>query len=265
MIGKLANNDLAIAQLLPEEFACWGIGKGKNGSYNYSPTQHIQIELQEGNDDVFEKVWLQAVELCVDICKRYNWSEQVIVSHKEAYKLGYGSNHADCDKWFAKHSRTMTEFREAVKKALYAVEIQKGDIVNFTGTKQWSNANKADTSYKKAKPGKALVKAVYSDKYAHPILLKATSNSKSNVNGYVNREDVEPIEVFIPEVGEKVNFIGSQQWASANKINLLAKKASPCTCIVKKIYELGSSKHPFQVYGKGVNGWVNQEDIEKIK
>lgn len=264
MIGKLADGTLATAQLLPEEFACWGLGSGKNGSYNYFPTQHIQIEMQDGNNDVFAKVWEQAVELCVDICNRYGWSEQVIVSHKEAYKLGYASNHADCDKWFSQNGKTMDDFRGAVKKAMTVTEIRKGDIVNFVGDKQWSNANKADALYKTAKPGKSIVKAVYSDKYKHSVQLKAVASGEAKVNGYVDREDVEPIEVFIPDVGEKINFIGSKQWSTANKLDILSKKATPCVAIVKQIYHLGSSKHPFLVYGQKVNGWVNQEDIEKI-
>ncbi len=121
MIGELADGSIATVRTLPEIICCWGCGSGKKGSYNYNPTSHIQFEVLE--DDLkdktyFEKVYKEAAELCADICKRYGWDSSVIVSHKEAHKLGYGSNHADIDHWLKKFGLTMNDFRDEVDKLL---------------------------------------------------------------------------------------------------------------------------------------------------
>lgn len=120
-IGKLADGSVATVKNLPEDIAPWGCGKGKNGSYNYAPTGHIQFEVCEDNlkdKAYFEKVYKEATELCADICKRYGWKSSVIVSHSEAHKKGYGSNHADIDHWLKKFGLTMDDFRDEVDKLL---------------------------------------------------------------------------------------------------------------------------------------------------
>ena len=121
MIGELADGSVATVQTLPEDICCWGCGKGKNGSFNYNPTAHIQFEILE--DDLkdktyFEKVYKEATELCADICKRHGWDSSVIVSHKEAHKKKYASNHADIDHWLKEHKLTMNDFRASVQKIL---------------------------------------------------------------------------------------------------------------------------------------------------
>lgn len=121
IIGKLADGSIATVKNLPENIACWGAGSGKKGSYNYEPTGHIQFEICEDNlksKDYFNAVYKEAVELCADICKRYEWKSSVIVSHKEAHKKGYASNHADIDHWLKKFGLTMNDFRAEVDKLL---------------------------------------------------------------------------------------------------------------------------------------------------
>ena len=122
IIGKLADGTVGVVQNLPENIACWGAGSGKNGSYNYEPTGHIQFEICEDeltNADYFrEAVLKNAVELCADICRRYGWDSSVIVSHKEAHAKKYASNHADIDHWLKNFKRTMNDFRAEVQKLL---------------------------------------------------------------------------------------------------------------------------------------------------
>lgn len=147
-IGTLADGSVASAQTLGEDICVWGVGKGKKGSYNYNPTAHIQIEVCEDNlkDKVyFSKVYKEAVELCADICKRHGWKASVIVSHKECYKLGYGSNHSDIDHWMSKHGKTMNNFREDVEKAMKGDTVGAGEYLIHIVTKGqslWSIANK---------------------------------------------------------------------------------------------------------------------------
>lgn len=120
-IGKLADGTVGVVQNLPENIAAWGSGKGKNGSYNYEPTGHIQFEICEDDlksKEYFDSVYRAATELCADICRRYGWKSGVIVSHKEAHAKGYGSNHSDIDHWLLKFGLTMNDFRNEVDKLL---------------------------------------------------------------------------------------------------------------------------------------------------
>ena len=120
-IGYDANNKVAVANILPYNYKCWGVGSGKNGSFN---TSHIQFEIcEDGLTDAayFNKVWNAAVEYCVYLCEKFSldpMGNNVIVGHCEAYKLGYGSNHSDPEHWFKKHSKSMDIFRNAVKLAM---------------------------------------------------------------------------------------------------------------------------------------------------
>lgn len=126
MIGKLADGSVGTVHNLPENYACWGSGKGKNGSYNYAPTAHIQFEVCEDNlasESYFKAVYKEATELCADICHRYGWSSSVIVSHKEAHAKGYASNHADIDHWLKKFGLTMNDFRAEVQRLLDEMKI----------------------------------------------------------------------------------------------------------------------------------------------
>lgn len=120
-IGYDANMKIAVANILPYNYKCWGVGSGNNGSFN---TTHIQFEMcEDGLTDAayFNKMWNAAVEYCAYLCEKYGFNplgENVIVGHCEAYKLGYGSNHADPEHWFKKHSKSMDIFRNAVRAAM---------------------------------------------------------------------------------------------------------------------------------------------------
>lgn len=68
------------------------------------------------------------------------------------------------------------------------------------------------------------------------------------------------------EVGDVVEFTGHLHYTSANAKT--GKGCKPGRAIVKRIYRLGKSKHPYKI--KGIkpctaNGWVNQSDLEPIE
>ena len=117
-IGYDANKKIAVANILPYNFRCWGVGSGPKGSFNNS---HIQFEICEDaltDANYFKKVWNAAVEYCAYLCKEFSFDplgENVIVGHYEAHALGYGSNHGDPRHWFSKFGKTMDDFRTAVK------------------------------------------------------------------------------------------------------------------------------------------------------
>lgn len=118
-IGKLDNGKIATYQTLPWDIKCWGCGSGKKGSYN---NNYIQFEICE--DDLksksyFDKVYQEAVELCVELIELYPTIKvDNIVCHKEAYTLGYASNHADVTHWFPRHGKSMASFRRDVQTLL---------------------------------------------------------------------------------------------------------------------------------------------------
>lgn len=135
-IGKDKKGDICTYQTLPLNVCAWGVGKGKKGSYNYSPA-YLQFEILE--DDLkdkkyFDKVMREAQELCAKWCKQYNIPVDKVISHKEAYEKGYGSNHGDCDHWLAKFGKDMEWFRWEVLNLMYSKPnntIEVGDKVKI--------------------------------------------------------------------------------------------------------------------------------------
>ena len=224
-IGKLADGSVATVQNLPEDISAWGVGKGKNGSYNYAPTSHIQFEVCEDgltNESYFNAVYKEAVELCADICKRYNWDVDVIVSHKETYKKGYGSNHSDIDHWLAKFGKTMDAFRADVDEILHPVvqepvtsnmKFSVGEVVYFAGNQHYTNANAK--SGKTCTPGEATVTKIYSSG-KHPYCLVRTSGSKSTVYGWVDAGDIKKANEI--KEGDKVKLVSGAKWYNGKKI-----------------------------------------------
>lgn len=120
-IGYDKNKNVRVANILPYTYSCWGCGAGWRGSYNYNPTGHIQIEMCEDNlknADYFNQIFTVAAEYCAMLCKQFNLSPDTIVSHAEAHKKGYASNHGDCDHWLKIYGKTMDDFRELVESFL---------------------------------------------------------------------------------------------------------------------------------------------------
>lgn len=120
-IGKLADGSIATVEALPHNIACWGCGRGSKGSYNYNPTAYIQVEVCEDNltdKSYFNKVYREAVEYFAHLCKELGLTEKDIVSHAEAHKRGYASNHGDIDHWLKRYGLTMDDFRAEVAKEL---------------------------------------------------------------------------------------------------------------------------------------------------
>ena len=147
-IGYDKKNQVRVAELLPHNICCWGVGQGKKGSYNYDPA-YIQFEICEDkltDKDYYQKAFTVAAEYWAELCQTYNISVDKIVGHCEAYRLGYGSNHGDPEHWMKKFSETMEDFRKKVSKILKNSEekkentkenvkaneiIEKGDLVSI--------------------------------------------------------------------------------------------------------------------------------------
>ena len=211
-IGKLADGTVATAHILPENFYCWGCGKGSYGSYNYEPYAHIQFEICEDdltNADYFRTVIKEAQELCADICLRHNWNASVIVSHKEAHAKGYGSNHRDIDHWLSWYGKTMAWFRNEVQALIN--EAKKpipepepivepyipsvNEVVEYVGTVHYYSSN--STTPKTCKPGIATCTRIYNGK--HPYQLVNIANDEDGVHGWVDAEFIRKYDKPIEE------------------------------------------------------------------
>lgn len=118
-IGKLADGTIATYQTLPWEIRGWHSGKGVKG--NADVMGYIGIEIcEDGLTDkaYFEKVYQEAVEVCIYLCKKYNLTEKNIICHSEGHAQGIASNHGDVMHWFPKFGKNMDTFRAAVKAGL---------------------------------------------------------------------------------------------------------------------------------------------------
>lgn len=122
MIGVDKNGALCCYQTLPWNYHPWGCGSGSKGSYNNS---HIQFEICEDDlqdSDYFEQAFSMAADLCAYLCEKYGLTADSILSHHEAHRQGYASNHADCDHWLARFGKTMDDFRQIVRERIKGEE-----------------------------------------------------------------------------------------------------------------------------------------------
>ena len=128
-IGYDKNNVVRVAEILPLNICCWGVGAGKKGSYNYNPP-HIQFEIcEDGLQDrtYYRKAFEVAAEYCAHLCKQYGLSVESIVGHCEAYKKGYGSNHSDPEHWMKRFGENMNDFRALVSSKM--VNERKPEVI----------------------------------------------------------------------------------------------------------------------------------------
>jgi len=89
----------------------------------------------------FNKVYTEAMELCVYLCKLYELTEKDIIGHYEGYQKGIASNHGDPKNWFPKHGKSMDTFRKAVKSALSS--INENNTETPTKTEVWYRVRKS--------------------------------------------------------------------------------------------------------------------------
>ena len=132
-IGKLADGTIATYQTLPWDHRGWHAGGSANNT-------HIGFEIcEDGLADAtyFAKVYKEAVELCVYLCKLYGLTEQNIICHSEGYRKGVASNHGDVMHWFPKHGKSMDTFRADVKNLLAAPAEPEAPKVETTPTTEY--------------------------------------------------------------------------------------------------------------------------------
>lgn len=126
-IGYDKDKNIRVAEILPLDICCWGVGSGSKGSYNYNPP-YIQFEICEDgltDETYYRKAFAEAAEYCAYLCKKYELDVEKIVGHAEAHKLGYGNNHGDPDHWMKRFGETMADFRNQVCVLLKSAQTDK--------------------------------------------------------------------------------------------------------------------------------------------
>ncbi len=134
-IGYDKNKAVRVAEILPLDICCWGVGNGKKGSYNYDPP-HIQFEICEDgltDEAYYRKAFGLAAEYCAHLCQKFGLKAEQIVSHAEAHRRGYGCNHGDPEHWMKNFGENMDNFRKEVDALLKTAgaAIQVGDLVSI--------------------------------------------------------------------------------------------------------------------------------------
>ncbi|MBN2530916.1 MAG: N-acetylmuramoyl-L-alanine amidase [Deltaproteobacteria bacterium] len=113
-IGYDKDKQVRCYNTLPWHYRSWGCAKGPKGSFNKS---HIQFEICEDDlldGDYFNDAFSLAIDLCAHLCDTFGISVERIVSHKEAFRQGFASDHGDPHTWLKKHDWTMDDFRRRV-------------------------------------------------------------------------------------------------------------------------------------------------------
>jgi len=180
-IGKMEDETIATYQTLPWNYRGWHAGGSANNT-------HIGFEIcEDGLSDstYFGKVYREAVELCVYLCKLYGLTVENILCHSEGYKKGIASNHGDVMHWFPKHGKSMDDFRADVKMALTPNNPlpKMGDIL-YRVRKSWDDTKSQKGAYRDLENAKGCVdanpgykafdqggKVVYSGKPAPPYII----------------------------------------------------------------------------------------------
>lgn len=131
-------------QLAPDNYRMWHAGGSANNthmgiemtepdciSYNAKNGYELTIHNRSKALEHVTKTYACAVELFADLCIKYNWDPLeygVILSHKECYERGIGSNHGDPEHlWDALNTGfTMDTFRRDVAKKVQ--DLEDGDL-----------------------------------------------------------------------------------------------------------------------------------------
>ena len=151
-------------------------------------------------------------------------------------------------------SKADAKIEDAVTK-----ELKVGDIVNFTGNKQYRSSY-TGAKESAAKSCKARITAMSKGK-AHPYHLIAVSGS--GVYGWVDAKDIDGSNDVEIKVGDTVTYKGNVHYTSSYN-GATSKKCKGGTAKVTAIQK--GRPHPYHLVGTGVctvYGWVDHDKVVK--
>ena len=204
-IGKLADGSIATYQTLPWNYRGWHCGGDGNNTY-------VGFEICEDglkDADYFKKVYQEAIDLCVYLCKMYGLTEKDIIDHREGHSKGIASNHGDVKHWFKKHGKSMDLFREDVKEQLNkdAEEETAQNITTFTIKKGDIVTLDVDAVYYSGKTIPAWVKAKqWYVKYVSGdrVVIDKSVDGKFSINSPVKAMYLNLVDTSSDSVDEKL-------------------------------------------------------------
>lgn len=286
-IGYDKNKQIRVAEILPLNVCCWGVGEGKKGSYNYSPA-YIQFEICEDNltdKAYYQKAFAVAAEYCAELCREHNICIDKIVGHCEAYRMGYGSNHSDPEHWMKNFGETMDDFRKQVSEILKTNDVEKenkeetatkntlieiGDLVSIASDATYYNG-KSIPSWVKTQnwyvAGEPVGERVVIDKNE-----KGTSSICSPVHKkYLILKKKAKVSV-LTEVDKKTNSCPYKVKVTVDCLNIRkgagTNTAKVCSITDKGVYTIVEEKNGTGAtkWGKlksGV-GWISLDFVKKL-
>ena len=180
-IGKLADGTVATVQTMPWNYRPWGCGSGSKGSCNDGWIQFEICEDDLNDEEYFNEVYNEAVELTAYLCKMFNLNPNgevnfkgvdipVLTCHADSCKLGFGSNHGDINHWFPKFGKSMETVRDDVSRLLSSnVETPKHEVEDkpnveelYRVRKSWSDTKSQIGAYRVLDNAKKACKEGYS-------------------------------------------------------------------------------------------------------
>lgn len=123
-------------RLAPDHYRMWHVGGSANNTHmgiemteprgiSYDPSRGYQVTIHNRTEALIhvKQTYERAVELFADLAQTYGWDPLqpgVILSHRECYEQGLGSNHGDPEHlWQALNTGyTMDTFRKAVAREI---------------------------------------------------------------------------------------------------------------------------------------------------
>lgn len=288
-IGYDKSRQIRVAEILPLDICCWGVGSGKKGSYNYNPA-YIQFEVcEDGLNDktYYQKAFAVAAEYCAELCRAYNISIDNIVGHCEAYRLGYGSNHGDPEHWMKNFGKTMDDFRKQVSEILKRndgkkenkeetvtknASIEKGDLVSIASNATYYNGTsvpswvKSQNWYVASDPVGERVVIDKNEKGTNaicsPIHKKyLTIVKKANVSVMVNGSDKSTSNLCPYRVKITTDCLNIRKGAGTNTAKVGSITDKGVYTIVEEKTGVGATK-----WGKLKSGagWISLDYVRKI-
>lgn len=207
-IGYDKDDAVIVANTLPYDVACWGCGKGKNGSYNYDPNAHIQFEICQGNDTdvIYYKAAIDvAAEYCAYLCRLYGWTAANICSHREAARAGYASNHGDPESWMRHFGDNMVKFRARVDALLSDLP---GEYTIVTAGDAEAGASSSKPTVRMGSKGEAV-------RRLQNTLMVLGFGLDHGADGNFGGETLEALEDFQRKYGLDVDGVcGPKTWAA---------------------------------------------------
>ena len=131
-IGKLEDGTVAVYQTLPWDYRCWLSGSSMNGSGNKLGYVGFEIcEDSKQNAEYFNTAVMEvSVNLTAYLCMLFGTNPYKIVKqfaqgdalavmdHSELHGLKLASNHGDITHWLKIYGLRMSDYRDAVLKAM---------------------------------------------------------------------------------------------------------------------------------------------------